>query len=53
MVSVLTFYFDDPSSNPAEVKIVAKKNEKAKKGRDWPMLKMCLTFDILVDGTAI
>ena len=43
VVSVLAFYSDDPSSNPAEVynfsvKIVIEKNEnKQKRGRGWPI----------------
>ena len=43
VVSVLAFYSDDPSSNPAEVynfsvKIVIEKNKnKLKRGRGWPI----------------
>ena len=37
VVSVLAFYTDDPSSNPA-VKFVFEKNEnKQKGGRGWPI----------------
>ena len=42
VVSVLAFYSDDPSSNPAEailiVKFVLEKNEnKPKRGWGWPI----------------
>ena len=45
MVSVLPFYYDDPSLNPAEtysfsVKFVFEKNvNKTKRGQGWPTLK--------------
>ena len=47
VVSVLAFYSDDPSSNPAVnfCKIVIEKNEnKQKRGRGWPIFfkKSCL-----------
>ena len=49
VVSVLAFYSDDPSSNPAEVynfsvKIIIEKNEnKQKRGRVGPFLKKQIT----------
>ena len=45
VVSVLAFYFDDPSSNPTEVysfffTIVFEKNKnKQKRGQGWPTFK--------------
>ena len=44
VVSVLAFYSDDPSSNPAEVynfsvKLLLKRTKiKTKRGRGWPIL---------------
>ena len=45
MVSVLDFYSDDPSSNPAEVckfsdEIIVKRDEnKEKSARSWPIFR--------------
>ena len=46
MVSMLAFYFDDPSSNPAEPKVFSvkfvfeKKENKEKRGRGWPIFRV-------------
>ena len=55
MVSMLAFYSNDPSSNPAEVysfffKFVLEKNkDKQKRGRVGPLLlKKCVNYDTLV-----
>ena len=58
VVSVLAFYSDDPSSNPAVnfCKIVIEKNEnKQKRGRGWPIFNKknylnVWIFDLLVQS---
>ena len=45
MVSILTYFSDDPSSNPADsgvfiaVKLFEKNKDKLKRGRHWPERK--------------
>ena len=45
MVSILTYFSDDPSSNPADskvfiaLKLFEKDKDKLKRGRDWPERK--------------